>query len=266
MSMVEKLSYMKHLRGMTSEEIAKASGVPLGTVNKIFSGQTKNPAPKSLDRISMSLGVPIHYFLDDSIPTECSSMAYATALGFQMVSDRDMELISGYQALSDQGRQAVDVLIDILRDQNPAPNLSEPKKRLTCYVPVASGQQGTYGDGFRIQTLDACRDTTTEDSDFAIQLINDEMAPIHAPGTVLGVRRGPAEHNQLGVFLVNREGFVRKYVERKGLRKLQSVNLLIKDICLTPQDEVHCLGIVVGAIRNFEWVDTPNTKLLAGRV
>ncbi len=41
MSMTEKLAYIKKLRHLTTEEIAQQSGVPLGTLNKIFSGQTK---------------------------------------------------------------------------------------------------------------------------------------------------------------------------------------------------------------------------------
>ena len=40
MSMTEKLAYIKKLRHLTTEEIAQQSGVPLGTLNKIFSGQT----------------------------------------------------------------------------------------------------------------------------------------------------------------------------------------------------------------------------------
>ena len=37
MSMTEKLAYIKKLRHLTTEEIAQQSGVPLGTLNKIFS-------------------------------------------------------------------------------------------------------------------------------------------------------------------------------------------------------------------------------------
>ena len=40
--MVEKLAYVKKLRHLTSEDISRLSGVPLGTLNKILSGQTKN--------------------------------------------------------------------------------------------------------------------------------------------------------------------------------------------------------------------------------
>lgn len=41
MSMTEKLAYIKKLRHLTTEEIAQQSGVPLGTLNKIFSVKPK---------------------------------------------------------------------------------------------------------------------------------------------------------------------------------------------------------------------------------
>lgn len=70
MSMTEKLAYIKKLRHLTTEEIAQQSGVPLGTLNKIFSGQTKNPAVGPVDKITQVLRIPIHYLLDDELPIE----------------------------------------------------------------------------------------------------------------------------------------------------------------------------------------------------
>lgn len=69
--MVEKLAYVKKLRHLTSEDISRLSGVPLGTLNKILSGQTKNPAIGPIDRITRVLRVPIRYLLDDELPPEC---------------------------------------------------------------------------------------------------------------------------------------------------------------------------------------------------
>ena len=75
MSMTEKLAYIKKLRHLTSEEIAQQSGVPLGTLNKIFSGQTKNPAVGPVDKITQVLRIPIHYLLDDELPIGASQQA-----------------------------------------------------------------------------------------------------------------------------------------------------------------------------------------------
>ena len=80
MSMTEKLAYIKKLRHLTTEEIAQQSGVPLGTLNKIFSGQTKNPAVGPVDKITQVLRIPIHYRLDDELPIEYHGRWDFTAL------------------------------------------------------------------------------------------------------------------------------------------------------------------------------------------
>lgn len=81
MSMTEKLAYIKKLRHLTTEEIAQQSGVPLGTLNKIFSGQTKNPAVGPVDKITQVLRIPIHYLLDDELPIDTMSAPPRT-MGF----------------------------------------------------------------------------------------------------------------------------------------------------------------------------------------
>ena len=40
---MDDLRKMKQASGMTNQQIADASGVPLGTVNRVMSGQTRNP-------------------------------------------------------------------------------------------------------------------------------------------------------------------------------------------------------------------------------
>lgn len=40
---MDELRKLKQASGMTNQQIADASGVPLGTVNRVMSGQTRNP-------------------------------------------------------------------------------------------------------------------------------------------------------------------------------------------------------------------------------
>ena len=39
----EKLSERKKELGMTTEQLSQLSGVPVGTINKILSGETRSP-------------------------------------------------------------------------------------------------------------------------------------------------------------------------------------------------------------------------------
>jgi transcriptional regulator with XRE-family HTH domain len=52
---IEEMKKWKRTLGMTSEEISSASGIPLSTVQKIFSGVTKSPRRATLDAILSAL-------------------------------------------------------------------------------------------------------------------------------------------------------------------------------------------------------------------
>jgi transcriptional regulator with XRE-family HTH domain len=57
----DKLKKMKEESGLTTDEICLRSGVPLGTLNKIFANQTKNPKLETIKSIVHALG----FTLDD---------------------------------------------------------------------------------------------------------------------------------------------------------------------------------------------------------
>ena len=61
---LEKSTEYKKKLGMTSEELSKRSGVPLGTLNKILSGDTKDPKLGTLKAISRVLGCTLDDFDD----------------------------------------------------------------------------------------------------------------------------------------------------------------------------------------------------------
>lgn len=58
---INTLNEMKKESGKTIEEISDQSGVPKGTLNKIFAGQTKDPKYTTLKQIVNCLG----YTVDD---------------------------------------------------------------------------------------------------------------------------------------------------------------------------------------------------------
>lgn len=109
MSMTEKLAYIKKLRHLTTEEIAQQSGVPLGTLNKIFSGQTKNPAVGPVDKITQVLRIPIHYLLDDELPIEYH-VSTSTDDGILLLSSEEIQFLMKYRDLEPHSKRAVDTM------------------------------------------------------------------------------------------------------------------------------------------------------------
>jgi transcriptional regulator with XRE-family HTH domain len=61
---LEKIAEYKKKLGLTTEELSKQSGVPLGTLNKILSGDTKDPKLGTLKAIAKVLGCTLDDFDD----------------------------------------------------------------------------------------------------------------------------------------------------------------------------------------------------------
>ena len=58
---IDNLSELKKRSGKTLKQISEESGVPLGTLNKLFAGQTKDPKLETIWAVVKSLG----FTLDD---------------------------------------------------------------------------------------------------------------------------------------------------------------------------------------------------------
>lgn len=52
---MDELRKLKQASGMTNQQIADASGIPLGTVNRVMSGQTRNPTTDTATAIRDAL-------------------------------------------------------------------------------------------------------------------------------------------------------------------------------------------------------------------
>lgn len=61
---LEQLTLMKKASKMTTKQVSEVSGIPVGTLNKLFAGQTKDPKLDTLKAVVHALG----YTLDDLFP------------------------------------------------------------------------------------------------------------------------------------------------------------------------------------------------------
>lgn len=251
MSMTNKLALAKRRCGLTSAALSRRSGVPLSTVNKILSGQTVHPAPQALERLCRALDISVAYLLDDTVPDELYLSAQCEGGGPRHLSRQEWELVRDYGVLTVQGRQMVDALLGMLLALSPLP-LPTGRRRLLLYLqPVAQGQRGALMDSFEFGVLDVPADSVTEGADFAVLLTDGSMAPVYTPGTMLAVKRGPVAANQLGLFLLNRELFPRKLSRSPGRTKLVAINISYKDVTVQPEDELSCIGAILGAVRDY---------------
>lgn len=62
---LEKIAIYKKKLNLTTEELSSKSGVPIGTLNKILSGATKDPKLETLKAIAKVLGLSLNDFDDE---------------------------------------------------------------------------------------------------------------------------------------------------------------------------------------------------------
>lgn len=101
MDWLKRLRAMRKASGMTAEEISKASGVPVNSINRIFAGQTKAPRLDTVRGIVTAMG----YTLDDLLPSERPPRKQAEEV------DEYIEVLrtrSGVRALVSMAKNATD--------------------------------------------------------------------------------------------------------------------------------------------------------------
>lgn len=64
---LEKIAEYKKKLNLTTEELSLRSGVPVGTLNKILNGSTKDPKLETLKAIARVLGLSLNDFDDNDI-------------------------------------------------------------------------------------------------------------------------------------------------------------------------------------------------------
>lgn len=97
---VERLQKAKSIKKLRVEDICKASGVPIGTVSKIFAGITVDPKVSTVIAIANALNTNIDY------------LVYGKE-SFADFTDSESALIKKYRQLDVDGREDVDDYVDM---------------------------------------------------------------------------------------------------------------------------------------------------------
>ena len=97
---LDVLRQLKRQKKMTNKQLSQASGVPLGTINKLMSGVTDNPKLPTVQAIARAMGTTV-----DGIAG--SAAAPENASGMPALSLREQQLLSILRRLDDRGFDTV---------------------------------------------------------------------------------------------------------------------------------------------------------------
>ncbi|CZT57881.1 hypothetical protein BN3661_02214 [Eubacteriaceae bacterium CHKCI005] len=104
---LETLRNFKKESGKTNEQIAVESDIPLGTLNKLFAGQTKDPQYSTLRKVVHCLGHTIDDLDEKSTSTEAEAR-----IEDLINSQRGQVLLGKYSVLTEPAQDRVDATVN----------------------------------------------------------------------------------------------------------------------------------------------------------
>lgn len=231
MNIAERLQKLKAASGLTIKEIAKKSGIPMPTVEKVLGGQTKNPSLNSVQQILYAMG----YTLDDLSENKRASTISAEAL----------KIAQKYENLNTTSKGAVSALITYYEASKPEVKM----KSIPLFgqsLAAGFGEPDFGTDWFT--AVDVPEDTV---ADFGCKVHGDSLEPYYHDGDIALAMKGMPQVGQVGCFYLDGEWILKQYCkDNKGNVFLFALNrdCASTDRILNAGEEhtLACMGTLVG--------------------
>lgn len=162
------------------------------------------------------------------------------------LTDDERKLLTYYKKLSDIDKGIVIGRAEQLAESDKTPFKQSKKTIFIEYYSLpASAGTGVYLDGCDREMIEVEETPTTLAANFALKVSGNSMEPEFHDGEIVLVKSQPTvEDGDIGIFIVNNEGYIKKF----GGDKLISLNPEYDDINLHEYDDIYCRGKVVGVI------------------
>jgi repressor LexA len=110
----------------------------------------------------------------------------------------------------------------------------------------ASAGNGQFLDSSHYEMMDFPAGVVPPDSTFCVRVSGDSMEPHFYDHDIVFVRQMPTiESGEIGVFVLNGEGYIKKYICEEGICSLVSLNPAYNPIIIKESDRLKVVGKVV---------------------
>ncbi len=235
-------------KGINQPQLAGMIGVNKNAVSNWEAGRTR-PDINTLPVLCAALGISISDF-------------FGAEESAGSISREEQRALSGYRYLNDSNKQIVVKMIDAMlevQEQEKRRFVQTNIRRLfrNAYKtaagtgnPLESARRGSY------EYLYA--DSLVDQADEIITVTGDSMEPTFYDGDMLLV-----EHTQevrigeIGIFVADGDGYVKEYHE-DGLHSHNPIYPVLK---FTEDDNVHCVGRVLGALSEKQFASKEEIQI-----
>jgi len=254
--LVLHLKLLKKKRKITNEKLSELSHTPLGTINKLFSGNTEDPKLSTVIAVCKVLDVSV----DDIIRgTSADNSAKQISL-----TEEESRTLTNLRKLDSHSRNLISTIINCELTKQPSAAEKTPMKtsekdgaktyniKIIKDPPIPPTMSislyemplsAAFSSEAPKQTISVPRRPSQRNPDFALRIKGDSMEPDYYSGDIILVKKCSAvEKGQLGVFSINGEAVFRIF----GGNKLVAINKDYRDIPLRGQ--ASCIGRAAGKL------------------
>lgn len=213
----------------------------LDTTNTTISNWENNVSKPDVDTIEYicgALNVPASYFFNT--PDSVTPILTIT----------EQAHIKKYRTLDEHGKKLVDNVLNLECERveatrTPVIPISNIITLSEFEQPVSAGKGVYLGDGSQTITREVPSNELTSKADFILRVSGDSMEPEFSnDDRILIKRQCDLKAGDIGIFILNGEGYVKKYMGDK----LVSLNPDYKDIYFSEYDNIECKGLVLGKL------------------
>ncbi|MFK8242849.1 MULTISPECIES: XRE family transcriptional regulator [unclassified Facklamia] len=223
---------------MTQADLAKKTGFKQNTISNHENGN------RSLDELDIAkyaeaLDLTPQALFDYGTKSPTSTLTLINDTASQLNEDRQVNVLEYAE--------------DQLEEQNKIIHLDEIRELYADYQTQYEDVDlyGGASAGTGVELFDEVIETIKYPApvpvhDIALKVLGDSMTPLFQDGEVIFIKKKQDINNgQIGVFIVNGQGYVKKLYKGPNEVKLISLNSHYKDIVLTEHDDIHIVGLVV---------------------
>ncbi|HEY5555714.1 XRE family transcriptional regulator [Acetobacterium sp.] len=228
----EQIRALKKQSKMTAAQLSEKSGVPLPTVHKVLSGETKNPKYETLKAVVEAFDYSIQFE-----PLQDGEKPF--------FSEKEFGIIGLFRQLSSDGKAFFQKDIKNLIDYEIHFKIKENHlkiRELPLYLLPASAGIGSFLDSHQYEFTPFSAELIPTEAKFAIRVTGDSMEPAYYDNDIVFIQPASLlEEGDVGIIVINDEGYIKQYRDHQFI----SFNPKYKPILPGAYDNVRIAGKVL---------------------
>ncbi len=247
MTFIENVKQLKAEKKMTTNDLSRASGVPLGTLNKLLSGAIEEPKISTAFALASALSAPLDVLCGAPAGTYCLSREEEELVDrYRNADTHDKEglLLLARHAAS-RTEHAADGALSKVEATNNRRFDGETHILLPLYLLPVSAGTGSILESDDCETVKVRNTPISSRADFALRVRGNSMEPnFHDSDLLLVEKSNSVEEGRLGIFIGDGEGFFKCFLGDR----LHSLNPQYPDIPIQSFESFLCCGRVIGRV------------------